>query len=70
LISRQPISSGATTSAGRQEIAWDRSVVGWKVVVAMGEAWGLVQLWDKLKPVSSAFSGIQLSPTKPTSKAY
>ena len=36
--SRQPMSSGATTSAGRAKKGWGRV---WESMVAMGVAWGI-----------------------------
>jgi len=41
--SRQPMSSGAASSAGRAKKDWGRAGMSWEGVVAMGVAW--VERW-------------------------
>ena len=51
--SRQPMSSGATSSAGRAKKDWGRC---WEGVVAMGVAWGM-KLNTNTRPIATSPSG-------------
>ena len=52
-VIRQPISSSATSSAGRQKKDWGRC---WEGVVAMGVAWGM-KLNTNIRPKATSPSG-------------